>query len=257
MLALLLLCVATGLAPRTAAGQNLPALPQVLLDTSYPSSSVTTHVPAGGDLQGALNRAQGGETITLDPGATYVGPVTLPAKPGSGWIIIRTAAPDNSLPPPGTRITPAYASVLPKVVTPSPGPAVETEAGAHHYRLTGLEITVTAAVTQNYGLVALGDGSAAQNALSQVPDHLVVDRVYVHGQPTANVRRGIALNSRSTAVIDSYISEIHEIAADSQAIGGWNGRRICFSQAPRGGWGCSWTVRLSSRACCSPACRMR
>ena len=31
------------------------------------------------------------------------------------------------------------------------------------------------------------------------------------------------INSASTAIIDSYISNIHEVGADSQAIAGWNG----------------------------------
>jgi hypothetical protein len=52
---------------------------------------------------------------------------------------------------------------------------------------------------------------------------LVVDRCYVHGNPAANVRRGIALNSIGSAVVDSYIDEIHERGADAQAIGGWTG----------------------------------
>ena len=31
------------------------------------------------------------------------------------------------------------------------------------------------------------------------------------------------MNSRSTAVIDSYLSDFKEVGADSQAIAGWNG----------------------------------
>jgi uncharacterized protein (TIGR03437 family) len=50
-----------------------------------------------------------------------------------------------------------------------------------------------------------------------------LDRVYLHGNPTATLRRGVKLNSASTAIIDSYISDCHEVGNDSQAIGGWNG----------------------------------
>ena len=39
----------------------------------------------------------------------------------------------------------------------------------------------------------------------------------------AGARRGIAMNSRHTAVIDSYLSDFKEVGADSQAIAGWNG----------------------------------
>jgi hypothetical protein len=47
--------------------------------------------------------------------------------------------------------------------------------------------------------------------------------MYIHGTPTGNVRRGIALNSGATAVIYSYVSDIHETGSDSQALCGWNG----------------------------------
>src|SRR5438132_9288347 len=88
-------------APSTHA-QTLPALPQSYVDTSYPvQSGQSIPVSAGGDFQGALNSAQPGDTILLAAGATFVGPFTLPVKGGSGWIIIRTSAPDSSLPPPG------------------------------------------------------------------------------------------------------------------------------------------------------------
>ena len=36
-------------------------------------------------------------------------------------------------------------------------------------------------------------------------------------------RRGIALNARDAAVVDSYLSDFKEVGADSQAIAGWNG----------------------------------
>ena len=54
--------------------QNLPALPQATVDTSYPvSSGVTTFVAAGGNLQTALNNAQPGDTILLEAGGTPQG----------------------------------------------------------------------------------------------------------------------------------------------------------------------------------------
>jgi len=51
----------------------------------------------------------------------------------------------------------------------------------------------------------------------------VFDRCYVHGTPTGNIRRGILLNSARTAVVDSYLSDFHEVGADSQAVASWNG----------------------------------
>jgi hypothetical protein len=174
-------------------------------------------------LQSAINAALPGDTILLDPGVTYVGPFTLPVKTGSEWIVIRTSAPDSSLPPAGTRITPAYSAQLPKIVTQNTAAAVQTAPAAHHFRFTGVEFSLGSAVTFSYALVQLGDDSPLQNTLSQVPYALILDRVYMHGRSNAGLRRAVALNCGSAAVIDSYISEVHEVGADSQAIAGWNG----------------------------------
>src|SRR6266545_3541824 len=183
------LAVVTCFVPGSNA-QTLPAPPQTFVDTSYPASiGMMINVAAGGDLQGALDSAQPGDTILLQAGATFSGSFTLPAKSGSGWIIVRTSAPDSSLPPGGTRITPAYAGVLPKIVASSSAAALQTDPGAHHYRFTGIEFTVASGLTINYGVVQLGDDS-----ISQAPYSLVFDRVYVHGLSGQDVRRGFALN---------------------------------------------------------------
>ena len=47
--------------------------------------------------------------------------------------------------------------------------------------------------------------------------------MFLHGDPRAGQKRGIALNARSVTIRNSYISEIKAVGADSQAIGGWNG----------------------------------
>jgi hypothetical protein len=181
----------------------------------------TIFVPAGGDLQSALNTAQPGDTIAIQAGATFVGRFTLPVKNRPGLIVVRTSAPDSSLPPLGRRIGPAYAPVLPKIVSPNDGPAIQTARGAHNYWLLGLEITVASDVETNFGLVALGDDDIS--SLSDVPSNLLLDRLYIHGLPNNNLRRGVSLNSAASAVIGCYISEVHEIDRDSQAIAGWNG----------------------------------
>src|SRR5262245_55341084 len=198
-----------------------PELPSVFLDTTYPQQTgQTIAVPATGDFQAAINQALPGDVITLQAGATYTGNFTLPAKTGNQWIIIRTSAPDSSLPPPGTRLTPTFANKLPKLVTPNSQPALEALDGAHHFRLVGLEITQAKTAPLTYNLVALGN---SQTSLAQVPHDLVLDRLYIHGNLSIDLRRGIMLNSASTAIVDSYISDCHVVGADSQAIGGWNG----------------------------------
>ena len=109
-----------------------PTLP-ALLNTAYTApTGATITVPAGGDFQAALNSAQPGDQILLAEGATYVGPFTLPVKPGTGWIIIRSSTADANLPAEGQRMKSSYAAVLPKIVSPDAGPAIQTAPGAHH-----------------------------------------------------------------------------------------------------------------------------
>ena len=205
-----------------------PERPRVFLETGYPRPARNTiRVPAGGDLQRAIDRAVPGDEILLEPGATYPGPFVLRRKRDAGppaWIVIRTAAPDRELPAEGERITPRFADRLPKLVSQYPTePVVSTEAGAHHYRLVGLEVTALPSASMSYVLVALGAGDALQTTLASQPYALVLDRVYVHGHPTLTFQRCIGLNSGETAIIDSWISECHGKGMDSQAIGGWNG----------------------------------
>ena len=57
------------------------------------SDAATLTVNAGGDLQAAINAAQPGDTILLQAGAVFTGNYTLPAKGGSSYITIRSAAP--------------------------------------------------------------------------------------------------------------------------------------------------------------------
>lgn len=214
------LCLVFGVAVAQASGAaKAPEGPRLFVDTRYvPPSGRTIAVRAGGDFQAALNAARPGDVISLQAGATFTGPFVLPKKSGTGWIIVRTSAPDRDLPPPGTRVTPAYAGVMPKIEASSRS-AILAAAGANHYRFIGVEIRPRKGVFL-YNLVDLGSSVRSANAL---PHHIIFDRCYLHGDPAAGTRRGIAMNSRYTAVIDSYLSDFKEVGADSQAIAGWDG----------------------------------
>lgn len=183
------------------------------------SAQSTIHVPAGGNLQQAIDLAAPGDTITLAPGATYTGNFRLRKKPGSSFITITTADP-STLPPPGVRITPAAAASLPKIKAPNSSPAIATDAGAHHWRLVGLEVLPAAGV-YTYDLILLGSGSAT--AISELASEIELDRMYIHGDPVVGGKRGVGLNSAATVIKNCWISDFKSTTQDSQAISGFNG----------------------------------
>jgi hypothetical protein len=205
-------------------------------DTQAPGSTIT--VNSGGDLQSALNSANCGDTIQVQAGATFIGVFTFPAKScdDNHWIVVRTSTPDANLPPEGTRITPCYAGVAslpgrPAFPCTNPQHLLATLAypgtgsgpiffanGANHYRLLGLEIT---RVANNDNSVVALVGPEPHSSMNQI----VLDRLYIHGTPRDETRRGVNVNgATSVAIQDSYISDFHcnvlGTCTDSQAIQG-------------------------------------
>jgi hypothetical protein len=232
--------------PATAGTFDGPAeLPRVYLNTTLadtPAPGSTINVNSGGDFQAALNNASCGDTIELQAGATFARPqYIVPAKPcdDQHWIIIRTSAPDSSLPPEGTRMTPCYAGVAslpgrPAFACPSTQKVLATIAatgtgdgpiafadGANHYRLLGLEVTRTPDDSKPLGALISAFHSGSM-------DNIVMDRLYIHGTPNYETRRGVGLSGGTNmAVQDSYLSEFHCLAGgtctDSQTITGGKG----------------------------------
>lgn len=198
---------------------TLPTAPKTF-DSSYAApTGATLHVAAAGNLQDALDKAQLGDTIVLQAGATFTGPFKLPNKTtGSGWIYVISSNLSN-LPPPGTRVSPANASDMPKLVAPKAQNALTTVANSHNFRFVGIEFAPAASATMTYQLVAIGNQDTSPATL---PGHIVFDRCYVHGRATENHRRGIEMDGAYIAVVDSYISDFQEVGADSQGLWAYN-----------------------------------
>jgi carbohydrate binding protein with CBM6 domain len=185
------------------------------------------------EFQDALEAAQPGDTILLRAGETFVGPFWLPNKGDGPPILIRSDAPDASLPPDGTRLIPfgydggnTDRGSLPRLVgrgaTWKTTPIVQTVPGAHGYRLQFIEID--GIVQEGWEtLVEIGNNTWDQATLDAVPWNVVLDRVYIHGHPTKGQKRCLSLNGRSLEVRNSYIAGCMNFSFDAQAIAGFNG----------------------------------
>ena len=176
-------------------------------------------VPAGGNLQSAINRATGGDIIVLEAGATY-NEIVLPKKNINDFITIQSSAIDQL--PADARVSPQQARLMAKITTRGGGKsAVATDNGAHHFRFAGIEFVPTAK-DYVYNLIYLG---ASSNLVSDVPHDLEFDRCLVRSTPNNVTRRGIGLNSANTVIKNSYFEGFAYPQEETQAICGWTGTK--------------------------------
>ena len=202
-------------------------LPHTSVDVTWAMPTGTkwpAHTAA--QFSSALTSAQPGDVIVLDAGVVYTGNFKVPAKnnPNGQWIYIVSSA-LSSLPAPGTQVSPSDAVNMPKIVTPNVSQALSFWPGANHIRVVGVEMYsastyhptgYTPGVYYGYAMVTIA--GAWQTWGSNIPDYIIFDRSYVHGDATHDVQEGIQLNFSNAAVVDSYISDIHMKGTDTQAV---------------------------------------
>ncbi len=181
--------------------------------------AATVNVPAGGNLQSALNAAQPGDTIVLASGASYVGNFYLAPNPGPQSITIQSSA-MSSLPAAGNRVSNSQSAAMPKLVSPNGSAALVVPDGANFYHIIGIEFLTAPGL---YVQDLIDVGTASDSSTAQLPHDIDFDRDYIHGDPVAGGKRGIALNGGSTVVENSYLSGFVSTWQDTQAICGWDG----------------------------------
>src|SRR5215217_4663573 len=141
-----------------------------LFVTTLTAHAATITVPAGGNVQSAINAAQYGDTIILEAGAVYTASLVLPLKSGTGEIVIRSSRLSEL--PEGARVNPSQSALFAKFQSVVPAePVVKTVAGAHHYRFQGIEFSTGTASVVIYDFIRFGEGRATQTTLDVVPHH--------------------------------------------------------------------------------------
>ena len=175
----------------------------------------------GGDLQSALEQARPGDTIILQAGAVYEGPFTLPVKSGNEFITIQSSRAERAAG--GRSRLPFTVSSVCKNTVRRKGFADRKDRTPKRIITSSPALNSPPQMRRSWSTISSGSETNEQTTLESVPHHLVIDRSYIHGFPTQDVQRGIALNSAETSITNSYISDVHGRGYDTQAICGWNG----------------------------------
>lgn len=199
---------------------GMPGILPVRFETVQRGNTRVIKVPAGGNLQAAIDQATSGDIVELEAGGVYSGQINLSNKPLTDYVTIQSSGVAQL--PEGKRVSPAQRALFATIKSGILGRASLVAAnGAHHYRFVGIEFTPSDSM-YNYGLVQFGKG---ESKVANVPHDLEIDRSYIHPYSSGVTRRGIALNSANTTIKNSYIEGIAFPGEETQGICGWTGSR--------------------------------
>jgi hypothetical protein len=180
-----------------------------------PTPAPAHTVPAGGDVQAALDAAPAGATVYLTAGATYTQNVVFRQR---GSVTLTT---QGFAVPAGTRVAPSDAPTMAKIVCSDCfSPTIGFEFGSHDVNVVGVEVIGNPShpdrPTINIGNHPVSWAPATTVAAQ--PSNITFDRVYVHAESTGG-RQGILADGVNIKVLNSYISGFWLSGQDSQAVG--------------------------------------
>lgn len=160
----------------------------------------TTSVPAGGNLQAALDSAAAGDVITLDSAATYSGQFNFPAKTGPVMLRSSSDLPDQRIGPdaPLATLVSPYAAFVAGL------------AGASNWILDGLKFLPNVA--------GAGEVIQLQDSLNIALRRLVF--VVPAGQQQ---KRFITGNGQRVTLAQSHVQGVWKEGQDSQCFAAWDG----------------------------------
>ena len=229
----LILFLASGLLFGQASPTN-PTLPTSIPPSTRPTptgSVIAVH--SGDDLQAKYNAASCGDDLVIDDGVTFTGSYTFNKQCSSpNWVLVEGTGCANGTTPIPTYVTAANinSASVPPIAPPSLThyatinsstsvvPLVTTDGSnvPAKYNYFGC-IEITTSVFQFF-LVGLTN-SGTETLTSQLGDHIIFDRVYVHGvhgSSTIKAAHGFYVNGGNISIVNSYVSEIYD--SESQAI---------------------------------------
>lgn len=170
-----------------------------------PPSGETIFIPAGGNVQDALDAAAPGAVLELAMRTAYPGRLTIRqavtirtqgVAPIAGRITLEQAEPFAELPD-GCRINPGTTDVL----------LAQLLVGGKNLN----------------DIIEVGLTDDAQTTLEQQPRRVTFDQVVIVGDPVAGAKRGIAANGADLAILRCHIADIFREGQDTQCVCGWNG----------------------------------
>jgi hypothetical protein len=166
------------------------------------ASAAVINVPAGGDLQTALNAAQPGDVIVLPAGARFVGQFKFPAK--AGMVTVRSS---GTLP--DRRVTPADASLMATIASGIGAMSIDMY-GARNWTLDGIRFEPN---TEGFGEIIGIQGA----------ENIVLKRLLFVVPSTGQQKRFVLGNGRHITLTQSYCSGVWRTGQDSQCFVAWDG----------------------------------
>ena len=212
-----------------------PVAPQSVPSGVRPSPTGSIiHIHSGDDLQAKYNSASCGQDLVLDDGAVFTGSFTFNKQcTAANWILIEGTGCSNGTVPIPTYVTPDSANSA--TVPPFPAPTLTHYATITNnvtnapiffsngtpakYNYMGC-IEVTGTAQFQYNLIVVSN-NGYETLTSQLVDHIMFDRMYVHGaaaQPAIQMQRGWYISGANISIVNSYAYNIYNSSGDSQAI---------------------------------------
>ena len=205
---------------------------------SAPNSSVgpsTATLGLADDLQGFLNEARPGDTLTLPPGFTWTGnlvlkPKALAVDSTSGKALLVTVKSNISLGD-GLRVNPG--ELMATLISPNSSPCIANDTAnpihsqrvASYYKFDGIKLTAIS--TLSYSLVSLGFGDNPTSA--DISHDIEFHHMYVHGADAVlnssggvvqdfESYRGFVAEANNLVIADSYVDNFRSRVAEANAI---------------------------------------